>query len=192
MVEEAPAMTPGPVVDLWGDAYTRVEAYFGALRIRNKLLLSRLVFRVLDRASVAYAATAGAGIPTELAMKEADRLVDEWFRTVMDEPVTGGRPRLSARGRLALFLAGMPERWQDQFLAEPPWPDDFVRTMRESYLQAGPEFHGSQMVPRPIDLGAVGVAALTFEKLSRYPTIRLSLFWLLCAGLLAGAFYLTR
>ena len=44
----------------------------------------------------------------------------------------GANPRpapntlLSTRGRLALLLADMPGRWQDQFLRPGPWPEEFV------------------------------------------------------------------
>jgi len=43
-------------LELWNEAYRRVESYFSALRVDNKLLLSSLVFKILDRAKVRFSA----------------------------------------------------------------------------------------------------------------------------------------
>ena len=40
----------GRPLDEWNAAYAKVESYFHALRIRNKVLLGRLVIHVLKRA----------------------------------------------------------------------------------------------------------------------------------------------
>ena len=68
-------------------------------------------------------------------------------------PPTGTDHMLSTRGRLALLLADMPGKWQDQFLRPGPWPEEFVNAMRDTYLRAGPDFQLSKMAPRPLDLG---------------------------------------
>ncbi len=66
---------------------------------------------------------------------------------------------------MALLLADMPGRWQDQFLRPGPWPDEFVLAMRDGYLRAGPDFQLAKMTPRPLDLGPIA----TLTHLSRLP-----------------------
>ncbi|HWD20999.1 MAG TPA: hypothetical protein VHB20_17160 [Verrucomicrobiae bacterium] len=138
----------------WNAAYAKVERYFYALQLRNKVVLGKLVLHVLDRAMERAAAEPNL-TPTELAVEEMDRLIIKWF-----EEILGATPEtknmLPTRGRLALILADMPGRWQDQFLAPGPWPEEFVTAMREAYLRAGPEFQLARMDPRPLDLGPMG------------------------------------
>jgi len=184
---ETPGFVAGRPLEEWNIAYARVESYFQALRMRNKLLLGQLVTRVLDRA-MRRAPAESDRAPMELAAEEMDRVVTEWFAAVLDVAPTQADPLLSARGRLALLLVDMPGRWQDQFLKPGPWPDKFVRAMRESYLHAGPDFQLSQMDPRPIDLGAM----TTLTQLGNIAWVRMVFVWLLFAGLLAMIFYMTR
>jgi len=40
----------GRSLEEWNAAYAKVEGYFNALRVRNKVLLGRLVIHVLQRA----------------------------------------------------------------------------------------------------------------------------------------------
>jgi hypothetical protein len=154
----------------WNDAYARVERYFYALQLRNKVVLGQLVLRVLERALERAPAEPGLSA-TELAVQEMDRLILLWF-----EEILGATPEtkhvLPTRGRLALLLADMPGRWQDQFLAPGPWPEEFVTAMREAYLRAGPAFQLTRMAPRPLDLGAMAA----FVKLSEVRFLKLSLF----------------
>ena len=82
--------------------------------------------------------------------------------------------RLAARGRLALLLAEMPGRWQGVFLTPRPWPPEFVEAMKKSYLAAGPRFANLTMVPKPLELNAIGSgAAQWWETMDRSPIIRL-------------------
>jgi hypothetical protein len=177
----------GHSLEEWNAAYAKVERYFYALRVRNKLLLGHLVARVLDRA-IQKAVAEPTRKPMELAAEEMDCVVTEWFTAVLDTPLSQGDPVLSARGRLALLLADMPGRWQDQFLSPGPWPEDFLRAMRETYLHAGPDFQMSQMSPRPIDLGPI--TALT--NLGNFPYFRVLLLWLAFAALLVVVFQITH
>jgi hypothetical protein len=187
----APTPVPGfiagrPLAE-WNGAYLKVERYFNALRVGNKLLLGQLVTRVLDRA-IQRASEEPGKSATVLAGEEIDRIVSEWYAAVLDEPAGAGNPKLGARGRLALLLADMPGKWQDQFLSPAPWPDDFIRAMRESYLRAGPDFQFSQITPRPIDLGAIS----TLTNLSNLPYFRMVLAWLAFAALLTVVFEATH
>ena len=59
---------------------------------------------------------------TELAAEEMDPLVTEWFAQVLQNRPSSADHMLSTRGRLALLLADMPGKWQDQFLRPGPWP----------------------------------------------------------------------
>ena len=141
----------GRPLDEWNAAYAKVESYFHALRVRNKVLLGRLVILVLKRAMRRAPQEVRRSV-TELAAEEMYQVVTEWFAQVLQESPAGPDHVLSARGRLALLLADMPGKWQDQFLRPGPWPDQFVKAMRDAYLRAGPDFQLSKMAPRPLDL----------------------------------------
>ena len=177
----------GRPLEEWNAAYGKVENYFHALRIRNKALLGQLVLRVLERA-MKRAPTEPNRSATQIAAEEMDRTVTEWFAAVLQEPPTNADQLLSTRGRLAMLLADMPGKWQDQFLRPPPWPDEFVQAMRDAYLRAGPDFQLSQMAPRPLDLGPI----TTLTNLGRVPYLKMSLAWTLFVLLLVTVFVLTH
>jgi hypothetical protein len=185
--DEQPGRLAGRPLEEWNDAYTRVESYLHALRVRNKVLLGRLVIHVLKRA-MKRAPLETNRSATELAAEEMDHVVTEWFAQVLSEAPTGTDQRLSTRGRMALLLADMPGKWQDQFLRPGPWPEEFVTRMRETYLRAGPDFQLSKMTPRPLDLGPV----TTLTNISRLPYVRMVVIWLLFAAALVALFVLTH
>jgi hypothetical protein len=187
--EEAhqPGRMAGRPLEEWNAAYAKVESYFHALRVRNKVLLGRLVIHVLKRA-MRRAPEEPQRSATELAAEEMDRLVTEWFMQVLQEPPTGADQMLSTRGRLALLLADMPGKWQDQFLRPGPWPEAFVRAMRKTYLQAGPDFQLSKMTPRPLHLGPI----TTLSNFARLPYARMIAAWLLFGLFLVLLFVLTH
>jgi hypothetical protein len=157
------------------------------LRVRNKALLGQLVLRVLERA-MRRAPEEPNRSATQLAAEEMDHLVTEWFAEVLQSPLTKADQTLSTRGRLALLLADMPGKWQEQFLRPGPWPQEFTNAMRETFLRAGPDFQLSQMTPRSLDLGPIA----TLTNLGKYPYVRMTLIWLLFASLLVGIFILTH
>ena len=177
----------GRPLEEWNAAYEKVENYFHALRVRNKALLGQLVLRVLERAA-GRALVEPTRSATQLAAEEMDRLVTEWFAEVLQASPAGSDQALSTRGRLALLLADMPGRWQEQFLRPGPWPEEFVSAMRESFLRAGPDFQLSKMAPRPLDLGPIA----TLTNLGRLPYVRMVLAWTGFALLLIGVFWLTH
>jgi hypothetical protein len=145
-----------------------------------------LVARVLERAMERSDAEPQRSA-TELAVEEMDRLVNEWFAQVLQAPPAGAE-MLSTRGRMALLLADMPGRWQDQFLRPGPWPEEFVVAMREGYLRAGPDFQLAKMTPRPLDLGPIA----TLTRWSRLPYVKMAASWVLFGALLVLLFYLTH
>ena len=177
----------GRSLEEWNAAYVKVENYFHALRIRNKPLLGQLVLRVLERAQ-RRAPAEPLRSATELAAAEMDHLVTTWFAEVLQTSPTGSDQMLSTRGRLALLLADMPGKWQDQFLHPGPWPQEFVEAMRESFFRAGPDFQLSKMTPRPLDLGPI----TTLTNLGKIPYVRIALVWLGYALLLVAIFWLTH
>ena len=177
----------GRPLEEWNAAYAKVESYFHALRIRNKPLLGQLVLRVLERAQ-RRAPAEPARSATLLAAEEMDRIVTEWFSEVLQVSPTNTDQTLSTRGRLALLLADMPGKWQDQFLRPGPWPEEFTSAMRETFFRAGPDFQLSKMTPRPLDLGPI----TTLTNLGRLPYFRMALAWTLFALLLIAIFWLTH
>jgi hypothetical protein len=177
----------GRPLEEWNAAYAKVESYFHALRIRNKPLLGQLVLRVLERAQ-RRAPSEPDHITTQLAAEEMDRIVTEWFAEVLQTSPVGSEHTLSTRGRLALLLADMPGKWQDQFLRPGPWPEEFTTAMRETFLRAGPDFQLSKMTPRPLDLGPI----TTLTNLGKMPYFRMALAWTLFALVLIFIFIRTR
>ena len=154
----------------WEEAYATVEAYLCSLRVRNRLLLAELVKRILWNASARRAAEPEKTARV-LAMEETLLEIGEWTQEVLGEELEN--KRLAARGRLALLLAGMPDKWQGIFLTPAPWPEAFVDAMRKSYLAAGPGFAELTMVPKPLQLNALGSgAAQWWETMDRRPIVR--------------------
>jgi len=184
---DLPGRMAGRSLEEWNAAYARVESYFHALRIRNKVLLGRLVIHVLKRAML-RAPKEPERSATALAAEEMDHVVTEWFAAVLQTPATGTDQMLSTRGRLALLLADMPGKWQDQFLHPGPWPKEFVVAMRQAYLQAGPDFQLSRMTPRPLDLGPI----TTLTNLTRLPYVKMIVSWTAFILFLIWIFILTH
>lgn len=183
---DVPGKLAGRPLDEWNGAYSKVESYFHALRVRNKVLLGQLVALVLERA-MQRAATETSRSATELAVEEMDKVVNEWFAHVLKAPPAGAE-MLSTRGRMALLLADMPGRWQDQFLDPGPWPDEFVQAMRDGYLRAGPDFQLAKMTPRPFDLGPIA----TITQWTTLPYVKMAASWVLFGLLLILLFYITH
>lgn len=177
----------GRSLDEWNAAYVKVENYFHALRIRNKPLLGQLVLRVLERAQQRAPKELNRSA-TELAAEEMDRIVTDWFAEVLQTSPVGSEQTLSTRGRLALLLADMPGKWQDQFLRPGPWPKEFVESMRESFFRAGPDFQLAKMTPRPLDLGPIS----TLTNFGKIPYVRFAMIWASFALFLVAIFWLTH
>src|SRR5436190_11396066 len=153
-----PEIIAGSSLEQWNAAHVRVVNYFTALRVPGKARVGELASHVIERAM--RRAGEEPGRPAmAIAADEMDRMVTEWFASVLDDPRNDNDPMLSVRGRLAMLLANMPGKWQEQFLQPGPWPAEFVQAMRDSYLHSGPDLQHAQMSPRPLDLGPI--ASLT-------------------------------
>lgn len=184
---DQPGQMAGRPLDDWNAAYAKVESYFHALRVRNRVLLGRLVIQVLRRA-MRRAPNEPDLSATQLAAQEMDLLVTEWFALVLQDQPTGSDQMLSTRGRLALLLVDMPGKWQDQFLRPGPWPEEFVTAMRETFIRSGPDFQLSKMAPRPLNLGPI----TTITNLARLPFRTMVLAWGLFAVILVIIFQYTH
>jgi hypothetical protein len=176
---------------VWDEAYSRVESYLRAHQIHRRLLLSRLVNKILTRAMEVYAEDQEKD-PVVVAMNEADRTMAVWFdRILLQEDVR--HKRISTRGRLALLMGDVPNRWPEHFLLEDQVPQQMTDAMRESYLKAGPDLRFSNMSPRPIDLGPiVNVAEETWETFQKRPLVKALVLWVGFLSLLGFVFYATR
>jgi hypothetical protein len=184
---DQPGRMAGRSLEEWNAAYGKVESYFHALQVRNKVLLGRLVTHVLERA-MRRAPNEPKRSATELAAEELDHVVTGWFAEVLQAAPSGPDHMLSTRGRLALLLADMPGKWQDQFLQPGPWPPEFISAMQKAYLQAGPDFQLSKMTPRPLHLGPI----TTLANLAHLPYVRMVTIWLLFGLLLVLLFMVTH
>ena len=118
-----------------------------------------------------------------------DRIVTDWFAEVLQTRPSTAEQTLSTRGRLALLLADMPGKWQDQFLRPGPWPEEFVERHARKLLSAPARISSlSKMTPRPLDLGPI----TTLTNLGKLPYVRMALVWTFFALLLVAVFWLTH
>lgn len=167
-------------IEEWNEAYVTAESYLCALGLRNRLLLSRVIHRILNRAEQRVADDPRLH-PSTIAMEETIRLVAEWFSLATGVQLP--EKRLAARGRLALLLADLPGRLQHHFLADPPLPAEVVGALRDSYLKEGPGMDRRAMTPRPITLNPImRHATAWWEGLNRTPIFKA----LLIASALGG------
>jgi hypothetical protein len=178
-------------LEQWNAAYVRVEDYLRAHRIHNRLHQSRLILRVLVAAARLHAHNPALD-PATLAVEETDRLMDAWFGDLLDEKDLP-HDRIAAEGRVALLLADAMQRWPYAFLEKENIPADFVLSLKQSSMKAGPDLAVSSMVPRDIDLGVITEAAgQTLEHIDRLPIVRVLLLWAVFAGVLLAVFLATR
>jgi len=130
----------------WNVAYYRLEDYFRALRMVNKVHQSQIILHILEKTAARHARDASQN-PAALAMEEARAAMDQWFETVL-----GHRERIAVAGLISLLAIDAPERWPVAFLSD-EIPVEFRSEMQESEVRAGPDLQVSSMVPRPIDVG---------------------------------------
>lgn len=178
-------------MEAWNAAYVRVEDYLRAHRIHNRLHQSRLIQAILERAARRHEANPALD-PTTLAADEASAAMDEWFSELIGDKNLPP-DRMAASGRVAMLLADGPQKWPYAFLDSQNVPEEFVRALRASSIQAGPDMAVSSMVPREIDLGPItGVAGETLERIEKWPIVRTLLLWAAFVATLFGIFYTTR
>jgi hypothetical protein len=129
----------------WNAAYYRLEDYFRAMRMVNKVHQSQIILRILEKAAARHAQDPDQN-PTVLAMEEARAAMEQWF-----EGILGHRERITVVGVISLLAIDAAERWPVAFLSDEV-PAELFREMQESDVRAGPDLQVSSMVPRPIDV----------------------------------------
>jgi len=129
----------------WNAAYYRLEDYFRAMRIVNKMHQSQLILHILEKAAGRHALDPSQN-PTVLAMEEARAEMDQWFESIL-----GQRERIAVAGTISLLAVDAPARWPLALLSA-EIPPDLQREMQDSEVHAGPDLQVSSMVPRPIDV----------------------------------------
>jgi hypothetical protein len=177
--------------DQWNAAFIRVEDYLRAHRVHNRLQQITILQKVIARAAARHAKNPSLD-PTTLAAEEIDRMMDEWFGELLGDKQLP-HERIAVEGRVALLLSDGVERWPYAFLDEDRVPEEFAREMQRRSIQAGPDMTVTNMVPRPIELGALTeVAGQTFEQIEKWPILRVTLLWAIFISVLAMVFYATR
>jgi hypothetical protein len=176
---------------VWDRAYARVERHLQAYRITNRFFLHQLTQEILTAAAARHESEP-ARDPADLAAEETERHLRAWIDELVGE--TDETPmRRFARGRAAVFFSDLPERWPVAFLGRNAPPPELGEQLRSTYLEAGPDFEFSSMVPRPIDLGPLSsVADETWRTFTKWPVLRgitLSALFVLTFG---AAFYLVH
>ncbi len=190
--------TPAPVAGFpartdpaWNEAHERVESYLRAHRIVQPIALSELTNLIVSAAWRQFAVEP-AEAPVTLALREADRVITDWFARVLTLGSTHSR-RLGVRGRLALALADAPGRWPDAFLAPIPPPRELSDTMRAAFLRAGPPPQLFKMAQPTITLGWFArLLDLSWEASRRWATVRWLLQLVFFAALAALLFFAFR
>jgi hypothetical protein len=177
--------------DQWNAAFIRVEDYLRAHRVHNRLQQITILQKVIGRAAARHEKNPSQD-PTTLAAEEVDRMMDAWFGELLGDKQLP-HERIAVEGRVALLLSDGVERWPYAFLDEEHVPEEFAREMQRRSIQAGPDMTVSNMVPRPIQLGALTeVAGQTFEQIEKWPVLRVTLLWAVFISVLAMVFYATR
>jgi hypothetical protein len=186
----APDFPPRTAED-WNDAYERVESYLRAHRIVRPLALSELTKSIVA-AAWRHSMIEPDEAPVTLALREADRVITDWFARVLAQHATHLR-RLGVRGRLALALADAPGRWPDAFLAPVPPPHELTSAMRAAYLRTGPAPRLYKMTPQAISLGPIAwLVDLGWRASRRSVAVRLLVQVPFLAGLGALIFFAFR
>jgi hypothetical protein len=177
---------------VWHEAYERVENYFRAHRITNRLLLHTLTARVIAAAAERHERQPHRP-PATLAAEEAMRQMEEWIERRAGADPSESPARRHARGRAGVYLTGLPVRAPESFLDHRPLPGELEEELQATYLQAGPDLEFVNMGPRPIDLGPIsGMADGTWRTFDKWPVLRGLVLWGLFLGLLVLAFVTVR
>ena len=175
----------------WDSAYRRTEAYLGALQIRNKLLVSRLVNWVMEKTAEKCSTDPNLCPETE-ACQVVDQMVDNWFEKSLGKH-TPGHEQPPPEVRLALLSSDNPLDWQRYFLLDSELPTPVLSHLRKSLIDAGPEFEPTNMQPRPVEFGRINqIAETALVGLDRRPRLRFFVVWAMALLFFGTLFFVTR
>ncbi|MDZ4200446.1 MAG: hypothetical protein U1E27_14320 [Kiritimatiellia bacterium] len=182
----------GPVAE-WNGAYEKVDDYLRAYGVDSHLHRARLTTSILQRIRARWDGLPPPAPIATLAIEETNRMLNEWFSRLLDEPVRLQDRFTDTDGRLALLLSDGPSRWPYSFLELDLIPADMKLALKTNRVKAGPDLQISNMVPRPIDRGRFSeLAEDTLEALDRWPIIKSLIAGLLITALLTYLFWMTR
>ena len=136
-------------IDVWDEAFLRVESYLYAHHIESRVLLNRLATEIIEEARHLTRERPNVA-PVKLAMETLHRRMADWFRTVFTEG-NWSDERFRARGRLALVMTETPMKTPQAFLSAEPLSLELVEKMQLCTLQPGPEIRVSNMAPAPLE-----------------------------------------
>ncbi|MDB6094592.1 MAG: hypothetical protein JWM32_2154 [Verrucomicrobia bacterium] len=136
----------------WGVATERVEHYLRAHRLRGDDRVARLAKDIIE---VARARQRPGAEPVAAAMETAEACLMAWLGSLIPADDHDLRPLL-AKGRVALALGGVPDRWPEYFLRHHRPPEELVRVMRETGLSCGPRVKLTHMSPSPENFAPAG------------------------------------
>jgi hypothetical protein len=169
----------------WDEAFLRVESYLRAHHFESRVWLNQLATRLITEAKTVAESRPDEEIVT-LAMRVAQDRIGAWFARVFGAG-EGADERLRARGRLALVLTGLPERWPQYFLSDDPLPEELTTAMRHCAFQPGPELRFTNMPPSAIEFAFGESADPDRPSASRAPFLRAAASWLVLVGLIGLA-----
>ncbi|MDX2081726.1 MAG: hypothetical protein SFU53_13160 [Terrimicrobiaceae bacterium] len=161
----------------WDDAFVRVEDYLRTHGVEPRERLLRLTLALIEEAREHHRSNPAVS-PLETAMRLTEERVDRWFENLAGsvEAVPRARVAFFASGRTGLFLC-------DEL------PDDFVRSVRNAAIQAGPALEFQSLARREVDYGPMeDIARETWDRFSWAHVLKAFLFWLVVFVLSWGAY----
>ena len=176
-----------PVTEDWDEAFLRVESYLRAHQIESRVLLSRLTTEIVTAAR-ALQNDHPYEAPVTLAMQVAHARIGHWLMEAHGEGDWADE-RFRARGRLALILAGFPQRCPEQFLAAEPLPSALRADLAQAKLCPGPELQLTRMPPTALEFPLTEAVEEKWSTFSRSVFFRAATSWLVITGALGIAWY---
>ncbi len=140
-----------PTERSWDEAFLRVESYLRAHHLESRTLLNQLATDIIREARSQARATSEME-PVAVAMRVTQARMGEWFARAGNAGDWSDE-RVRARGRLALVLADVPERWAGWFLSPRPVLPELATALAAGVLHPGPELSFSNMPPAPLEFG---------------------------------------
>ncbi len=178
-----------PNSEEWDMAYHKVELYLTSLKIKNRRVVSKLSYMILDKA-ILKSKIDKTSSPTELAMREAFSMASQWCGKILG--IDFGDYGIPVRARLAMLFSELPEKWCIYFLSDEELPPELIKRMRDTYIISGPDFQSSKMIHRALKLNPAGsVLAETFRLAGRRPFFKRLVFILIAIAFVL-IFYFTR